>query len=255
MDATARKQYILKKAKKQGSIRIADICTELSVSRETIRKDIYDLGKQKQLQIIRGGAKLIPQNIKETDFDIRNNINSLAKNKIVSKALDYIKPGDSIYLDFGSTAVRLAEKINSSSISNLTIVTNSINVVNAFHNNKLVTLIVLGGMLRPGENSLSGSMAINNIKNLYCNIGFFGCGGIDIDAGITNHYLNEVDVSKTMMQHSNKKILLADHSKFTKKAFYQTMQISDLDLIITDRTDTDLPTEEYKKAGSQILPA
>ena len=253
MDASERKNFILDKINQNGIVKISDISNELSVSRETIRKDIYQLGNKHLLKVIRGGAEAITQNIRETSFNTRKRKNVEGKIQIAKTALSEIHSNSSIYLDFGSTTYILARQIVNSSLTNLTIVTNSLNIANVIKANQDIELVILGGIFRPGENSLSGPLAANNIRNIYCDIGFFSCGGLDTDAGITNHFFNEVEVSKRMMSHSQRHVVLADHSKFNRKALYQTSDLSDMDEIITDKIDAGSSTQKYAEKGVNLI--
>ncbi|HCX39779.1 MAG TPA: D-beta-hydroxybutyrate dehydrogenase [Lactobacillus acetotolerans] len=243
MNASQRKEFIIQKVNEDSDIKIADIAKLTNVSRETIRKDIYELGEKNLLKVVRGGASSISGKIKETNFNIRKNTNILEKKQISRFALNYISDNSSIFLDFGSTAMMLAEEINLASFKDLTVVTNSLNAFNVLHTRKNIQLILLGGMLRTSENSLSGPVALESIDNIYCDIGFFGCGGLDVKAGLTNHYLMEIEVSRKMMTHCERNIVLADHSKFNKKALYQTTTLDKLDNIITDKKSTDIPED------------
>lgn len=240
MNASQRKEFIIQKVNEDGNIKITDIAKLTNVSRETIRKDIYELGEKNLLNVVRGGASSISKNIKETNFDIRKNHNLLDKKHISQFAMNYITDNSSIYLDFGSTIMMLAEEIRLSSLKDLTVVTNSLNAFNVLHTKKDIQLILLGGSLRNSENSLSGPIALKSIDNIYCDLGFFGCGGVDEKAGVTNHYLMEIEVSRKMMTHCDRKIALADHSKFNKKALYQTTSLDEFDNIITDQKATNI---------------
>jgi DeoR family glycerol-3-phosphate regulon repressor len=114
-------------------------------------------------------------------------------------------------------------------------VTNSTNVLKSLEYQKGIQIIFLGGNLRQSEGAVSGPLTINNISNIYCDIGFFGVGGITLKTGITNHYIAQVDVSKKMMDHCRIKIVLADHTKFEdhliNEEVAQQMRLADISFI------------------------
>lgn len=235
MNTLERQEFILNLLKKKDVVKTSEISSTLKISRETIRKDIYTLEKKGKLLAVRGGATTLDQNITETRYRQRTSENIQEKKYIANLALKFIKDGDTIFLDNGTTIVELAKKINSSNLNNITVITDSINVLDVFRYNEKFQIILLGGGLRHSESSLSGPIALENIRNLYCNIIFCGCGGISSKIGITNHYFAEVEVTKKMIRHSSKVIVLADHSKFEKNALYKTADISEIDTIITDK--------------------
>lgn len=252
MDINQRQKWIIDALNEQKSIRIADICKELDVSRETIRKDIYTLSQQGLVQAIRGGATL-PSSVKETKYEQRKRLNLNEKKDIAKNAIRFIRNGDSVFLDYGTSAVEIAEEIRNSSLQDLTIITNSTNVVETLQYEPEVQIILLGGTLRPSEGSVSGPLTLANITNIYCDVGFFGCGGINLSAGVTNHYVNEVEVSKKMMEHCRIKVVLADHSKFERTALYKTADVQDIDVIITDSEISNKVTKEMRLANVSFI--
>lgn len=233
MDINQRRQYIIDMVKEQGVVRIADISHELNVTRETIRKDIYTLDKQGLIQAVRGGATA-SETVSGTKYGHRTVINIPEKQQIAQNAIRFIRDGDSIFLDYGTTAFEVAEAIKRSSLKNITIITNSTTVLSTLLYEKKVDMIFLGGSVRGDEGSVSGPLTLDNINNIYADVGFFGSGGVNLTAGVTNHYFGEVEVSKQMMAHCRIKIVLADHTKFEKTALYRTANINDIDVVITD---------------------
>lgn len=213
----------------------------LKVTRETIRKDLYELESEGLLKKIHGGAVLDTPN-KESDYQKRLRKDEEAKRAIAKAAVQHIEEGDTIYLDYGTTTYRLAEELMSK--KNITVITNTIPIVNLLLNHSSIELMILGGVVRKNEDSLFGSFALNNIENIYVDIGFFGCGGIDSFSGITNHHIGESELSKKMLKHCQSKIFLADYSKFGTTAFYKIADFEDVDIIITDKmVDTDIKSK------------
>lgn len=253
MDMLERHAEILKQVKEKGTVKISELSKELNTSRETIRKDIYILDKKQKLSSIRGGATFLKKGIEETRYGQRTVLDVIEKKEIAKLALNYIKDGNTIFLDYGTSVVELAKAIESSPLHDITVITNSLNVVDIFRYSTKNSLILLGGGLRSEEGSLSGPLTLTNIDNLYCNVGFFGCSGLSIQSGITNHYFSEVEVSKKMLSHSMNKVLLADHDKFNQIALYKTADVSELDVIITDKkTPLDI-INKYKHIGIPVI--
>ncbi|MEE5988147.1 DeoR/GlpR family DNA-binding transcription regulator [Ligilactobacillus equi] len=248
MNIEERHKIILDKLSTYGNVKITDLSKELDISRETVRKDIYNLEKQQKLIAIRGGATSLSSGISETKYGQRLQQNTMEKKYIADRALNLIHNSNTIFLDYGTSVVELAKKIEQSELHDLTIITTSLNVALIFQYTTRHQLICLGGGLRPEEGSFSGPLTLNNIDSLYCDLGFFGCGGISLNAGLTNHYFSEVEVSKKMMQHSRQKIVLAPHDKFSKEALYVTAPLSEISHIITDNQT---PTEIIKSFNNK----
>ncbi|GCF92547.1 DeoR family transcriptional regulator [Enterococcus florum] len=231
MNSTERKEYILDSLDTNRSVRINELSKNLKVTRETIRKDLYTLEKEGIIKKVHGGAVLDNQT-GETDYEKRKIERWHAKEKIAKAAIHYIEEGDSIYLDYGTTTLALAKEI--SQLKNITVVTNTIPIINTLLKNDAIDIIIPGGMLRNNESSLFGQFALNNMCEIYVNLGFFGCSGIESRAGITSHHMGEVQVSKQMIQQSQTNIVLADQSKFGNMAFNRTASFDEIDIVITD---------------------
>ncbi|MFC6165008.1 DeoR/GlpR family DNA-binding transcription regulator [Lactiplantibacillus dongliensis] len=252
MDVMQRQKYILDSLNKQQIIKIADISKDLNISRETIRKDIYTLDQQGLVQAIRGGATL-PESVSETRYGKRQHQETTEKLQIANEAINLIHDGDSVFIDYGTTAFQVAEAIKRSQLHNLTIITTSSFVVNTLQFIKSIQMVVLGGSMRTSEGSLSGPVTLDNIHNIYADIGFFGCGGVSIQAGITNHYVEEVEVSKKMMTHCRTKVVLADHTKFKKNALYKTTSVENVDVLISDTKLEPELISELKAASVSLI--
>ena len=248
--ADNRKELILDILKEQKSVRILDLSKQLKVSRETVRKDIMEMEEEGLLKKTYGGAVLDEANT-ETDYERRRAENEEKKQSIADRAYQFIEPGDTIYLDYGTSTFSLAKKLVD--FENLTIVTNSIPIVNLLIHSPGIQLIILGGNVRKNEDSLFGTFGLNNAKEIFVDLGFFGCAGIDIKSGVTNYHMGEIEISKTMVQHSKTAILLADDTKFGKSALYKTSNLEDLDIIITTDIKDFEVEEEFLKYDFEII--
>ena len=252
MNYIERQQSILKQLNSNGSVRISELAKDLSVSRETLRKDIAELGNQGKLQVIRGGA-VLNKPVNETIYDQRRKENFQEKLSIARNAVKLISEGDSVFLGNGTTAALVAQEIKEHEFKNVVVITTSINVLLELRYAESVQLVLLGGGLRRIEGSLSGPLTLANIDSVFCDIGFCGSGGVSISRGVTNHYFSEIEVDKKMMQHCHKKVLLADHSKFTKMNPFRTASISDYDVILSDKGLNTETISAMEKHGVKVI--
>ncbi|AEB06531.1 transcriptional regulator, DeoR family [Coriobacterium glomerans PW2] len=251
MDMTeVRKSKILETLRAKRSVRIMDLSKQLRVSRETIRKDLAEMEQEGLLRKTYGGAVLDEANV-ETDYDRRRGESDAAKKAIAQRAVKFIEPGDTIYLDYGTTTYALAEQLANS--TGLTVVTNTIPIVNRLIHSPGIELIILGGNVRKNEDSLFGSLGLNSASDIFVDIGFFGCAGITPQAGPTNYHMGEIEISKLMVAHSRTSILLADASKIGRSALYRTSEIADIDIFITDDIDDSAMETEFTEANVEVI--
>ncbi len=250
MNSEVRREFILKEVEENHVVKILDLSKRLKVTRETIRKDLYFLEKRGLIKKIHGGAVLETAN-QETDYEKRKNEFHDEKVMIAQKAASYIEEGDTVYLDYGTTTLELAKEILK--MKNITVVTNTIPIVNLLLANESIDLIIPGGIVRNNESSLYGSFASNNIKDIFVTIGFFGCSGIDVARGITSHHTGENLVSKEMIEHSQTTIVLADHSKFGTVALNKTATFDQIDIVITDSPRSEEEDQQYIQQGAKLV--
>lgn len=251
MNSIERKDYILTILDTKHSVRINELSKELKVTRETIRRDLYTLEDEGRIKKIHGGAVLESPS-GETDYEKRKIEKRLEKERIAKTAVSYIEEGDSIYLDYGTTTLALAQEI--AKLKNITVVTNTIPIINTLIKNKTIDILIPGGVVRNNESSLFGQFALNNICDIFITIGFFSCSGIDHKAAVTSHHMGEVLISKQMIQQSQTTILLADQSKFGNIAFNRTANFEEIDIVVTDQLPNDSYELDYlKEHGVELI--
>ena len=247
MNVEERKKVILEKLDEEGIVRIAYLSKLLKTSRETVRKDLYELEKESLIKKVHGGAVRDTTN-KETAYEKRISDHEDGKKLISQKALGFIENGDTIYLDYGTTTYQLAKLLNQ--FTDITVITNSIPIINILMRYEGIQMIIPGGVLRKNEGALVGSFANENINKIFVDIGFFGCAGIDVKNGVTNFHMDESEVSKKMMKQSQTTIVLADSSKIGVTALNHVAGFDKIDIIITDKKFVD--NEQQEAMSKQV---
>lgn len=250
MNSTDRKTYIIDYLEENYSVKINQLSKDLKVTRETVRKDLYELEKEGLIRKVLGGAVIENTKLNST-YEKRKLENYVGKQKMAKKAAAFIEQHDTIYLDYGTTVYCLAEEVLK--LGHVTVVTNSIQIVNLLLKNPTIDIIVLGGMLRKNEDSLSGSFGLSNMEKLFVNYGFFSGGGIDPEFGLTNHNLGEAEISREMSKRCQTKIVLADQSKYRNVSLNQVADISEIDFIITDQAISDKDKEIFKELDVEVV--
>lgn len=255
MDQKERRDFILQKLAAENSVKIIDLSSLLGVTRETIRRDIYEMEKEGLLKKKHGGATALSSN-NETDYEIRKKEQSAEKQEIAQAAKQFITKNSSIYLDYGTTNLFLAKAITL--IEDITVITNSLPIINTLIKNSGQRIIIPGGVVRRNENSLCGFQSLQSVENIFVDIGFFSCAGISSEHGITNYHNEESLLSQKMVNHSKKMIVVADHTKFDNVALHKFADLSDVDIIITDHPFTDewmIVCKQYNIQYIQVTPS
>lgn len=245
-----RQQLILQLLKEQQSVRIAELCSRLNVTRETIRRDLYELEQKGLLKKVHGGAVLKQTNV-EPPYSKRSGQNIDEKEAIAQAAAAYVEDGDAIYIDLGTTTLLFAKQLLEK--RGITVITNSLLVAVELSKNPDAKIILSGGELRSGELSLSGPIARKSLEDFYVDKAFIGVGGVSVERGFTDYHVGESEVRKLMLQNAKEKYVLIDHSKLNVTAFTKIAGLNEIDLIITD-SGAPLPMlKQLEEKGLQIV--
>lgn len=248
-----RHRRIVYKLHGTGVVSTEDLAQSLSVSHETIRRDLAVLEKRGLLSRVHGGATSplpLPPG-EEPPFAERANVASEAKERIGQAAASLLEPGQFIVLDVGTTALSVARAIPSDFRG--TVATNSLLVAIELSNHPNVVVHVAGGRLRGGDMALSNSNAQNFFRDLHPDIAFLGSGGIDAAAGLTDYYLEEAAARKVIIQNSAISYVLADSSKFGRVARHRVAGLQELTGLITDSEPPATIREALEKSGGVTI--
>ncbi|MGL4344614.1 MAG: DeoR/GlpR family DNA-binding transcription regulator [Cellulosilyticaceae bacterium] len=242
-----RQQAILTLLSQKKSLKLTDITEHFNISLETVRRDIHTLEQQGKLEKFYGGVKLRDSGLGEATMTHRMLSRLESKEAIAKKCSELITDGDCIFLDSGSTTCLIAKYIKEK--RNLTVVTNSILVINELITSG-IDLIIVGGKLRHTEHSVVAYDYLFNFDQLHISKCFIGAGAIHNGRGIADFSIEEAHTRKKIIKHSHKIYVAVDHSKFDKEA---PIHIADFRQITGILTDSGLSKTFYKNFSHKQL--
>ncbi len=251
LDIDERQAAIAQLVRAKKTVKALALSKRFDVSVETIRKDLLDLQDQGVLVRVHGGAKLRSGGT-ESAYDRRRSVNTSAKESIALAAAEGIEDGSTIYLDYGTTTFALAAALVRTD-RKLRVLTNALPIVNELATSDSIETLVLGGILRPNERSLSGPLAERALDSVYMDTGFFGCAGIDAAAGITNIHALECAASQKAMSHCSSVVLLADSDKWGTIASNKLADFEQIDVLISESQPVGALATALDTAGVSII--
>ncbi|WP_066456426.1 MULTISPECIES: DeoR/GlpR family DNA-binding transcription regulator [Anaerotruncus] len=217
----------------QKSVSVADLTARFDVSFETIRRDLKVLEKEGFVEKSYGGA-ILKQRVNNTaDFQMLSNIMVEAKQRMAAMALNFISPGDCIYIGFATTCVQIAELLDNIPI---TVLTSSLEVMNKLSGKKNITLFSTGGAWDARNCAFTGRTAVDNLAQFHLDKAFISCRALSMENGISDKTEAESDMRRRIVESSNEVYLLADNSKFGKMTFVKTCGFERITAVITDKT-------------------
>lgn len=244
-----RQAYILHQLNLHNKVLSADLCNEIAVSEDTVRRDLQELANIGKLIKVHGGALSMAFN------DLRyepSNVYSQSQKKIIaSKAIQLIKNGMFILTSGGTTILEMIRTIPPQ--LKVTIVTGSIPVINACLAHPNLDVVVIGDKLSKDSKITVGAEAIQKINSINADLCFLGTNAIDIEHGVTDSDWEVVQVKRAMVNASSKIICVTIAEKLET---FQTINICGLDKIhylITEKEPTDNKMESFSKAGISVI--
>ena len=229
-----RRNYIEKRLHSEGSIKISELTRFFSVSSETIRKDLIYLEEKGVAKKAYGGAVSISSAI-EPSFKEKKVSHLEEKTRIACAALDHIESGMSLILDAGSTVYTLAKAL---AIKNdITVFTNGLKAAQVLDEYGITTHL-LGGKIRHNSNSIVGSWALRNLREIRVDLAVLGTSGFCDRLGPCVENFPEggggAELKAAMIESGNKVLVLGDSSKSTRQPVIEFAKWSEIDALITD---------------------
>jgi DeoR/GlpR family transcriptional regulator of sugar metabolism len=232
MLAVTRKSKIKDLILEKKSVVVSELAKVFSVTEETIRRDLKALEDEGFLIRTYGGAFIQDGVQNEVDLSIRETAYTQSKQLIASKCTEIIHNGDSIFLDASTTALFIAKAVHD---MRLTILTNSLKVINLLTDCPNIRLISIGGLFNSNNMSFIGRSALQSLDNYYVDKTFMSCRSLSLVHGITDSNESMSEIRQKLLSRSNKIFVVADYSKFDKTSFISICNISDVDGIISDK--------------------
>lgn len=253
MNNLSRLQLILKKAQTCGSVSISELAEELQVSSMTIRRDLNKLAANGLLTLEQGGAILNSGSLFEYSIPLKEQDNAPEKIRIAEKCLDFIKEGDSIFLDGGTSVNELAKLLGNK--RNILVLTNSLLAANTLSKFKQIRTIMCPGEFRETSMAYMGPLTSEFISRFQIDTLFLGIEGIDPVRGLTVPDIQDGLSKQSLINSARKVICTADSSKFHQSFLYEVAPLSRIDFIVTDNRLEEAALSQYLEKGTTIIRA
>lgn len=245
-----RRNIILEKLREDGQVFVNDLAEFFNVSQETIRRDFNKLEEMRYIKKVHGGA-VSAQFGFELEFKERAKLAEDEKKAIAEKAAQLVKPGDSLFIDFGTTTMEFARQI--SGVNDLTVITNSPVIANLFHDNATTQLILIGGQFGSSKMECVGPIALQSISAFFADYAFIGAGAVSPDAGVMDQNLDEAAIARQMIKQSNQTVVLADGHKINNRATSLVAAWKDIAWLVTTDPDKKLKNLSFPKGLNLLI--
>ncbi len=211
---------------------VLELTHRFLVSEATIRRDLAELEEMGKLTRTFGGALYVESSGTEPPLYSRMGADTPEKELIGKTAASLVDDGDTIFISSGTTAFQAARHLVNH--KGLTVITNSLPVIDLLSRNDKVMLIVLGGVLRHKEQSLIGPATEHMLSDYRADKAILGVRAIHSEHGLTNDALQETQVDRRVFEMSQDVIVVADHSKYGNIAPHFLAPLTSINHIVSD---------------------
>lgn len=249
MFAEERQQIIIKKVLTDKAVTVKELSHLFKVSMPTIRSDL-DLicNSNPHIERTHGGIVLANSDVsKLTSYEERKAQNLEEKRQIGAIAANMINHHDTIMIDSSSTCFEIALQLEHTE-KNITIITTSLNIAFKLKENTNLTVVIIGGLLKPKSITVQNSFDDNIINAFNIDKYFFSASGISIDNGFSDYNYNEVIDKKKFLSKSRQAFALIDSSKFDIISKSSFACLAEVDYLITSNKVSQKTLELYKKS-------
>ena len=244
MKKQIREKYILNTLYKKGKISVNQIIDNFKVTSMTARRDIAKLAEEGYLIRTHGGALRADPLENMFSFSTRIDNNKSNKINIGRKAAKYVHDNDSIYIDSGTTLIRMCQFLKDR--KGITVITNSLPAASELTNYSNIKVTLLGGDIIHERRSIYGHIAVEQAEKYSVNKAFIGTDGLSLKNGLTAYGNNESQVSNIMADSASEVFLLCDSSKIEHDSTYKFAKLSSIDYLITDSGVDKKTVQKYR---------
>lgn len=245
-----RQAYIIHQLNLHNKVLSADLCEDMKVSEDTIRRDLQELADSGKLIKVYGGALSIGFD-NTSDFNHEGIYALDKKRQIVSKAITLLREGMFVFTTGGTTILELIRNLPLN--VNITIVTCSIPVLHACLAHPSIEAISIGEKVSKTSKLAVGSEAIKKINDFHADICFIGTNAIDINHGLTDNDWEVVQIKKAMINSSSKSVCMVISEKLQSRQPISVAEINQIDYLITELNPDHQLLQPFQEEGITIL--
>ena len=229
---TSRQSEILRLVREEGTMSVTTLAKALSVSFETVRRDVKPLAKAREL-VKQHGSVSMPYELGEAPFERRLRENAEAKRAIARHAAKSVSDGDSLMLDNGATTSIFARELLKK--RSLTVVTNSSDIARTLATVNGNRVYMAGGELNGDNGGAFGPAAIAFAASFRVRHAMISIAALDQAFGPSDNHLAEAEFARMVISRGETRTILADSSKFGRTALIKVCEFADIDLLVCER--------------------
>ncbi|MEV7940191.1 DeoR/GlpR family DNA-binding transcription regulator [Kitasatospora sp. NPDC088264] len=251
MLAAERRDHLLGLLAREGKIVAKDVAADLGISEDSVRRDLRDLAAEGLCQRVYGGA--LPVSPAVVDYAARQSVAPDGKRKVASAAAALVRPGNTLILDGGTTALAVAHALPQHLAC--TVITHSPTIAAALLDHPQAELFLLGGRIFKHSAVACGAAAVEAAQNISADLCLLGVTGVHPEAGLTTADAEEAAMKRALAARAADTYILASSEKIGTASRFRVLPWEKVSGLITDADPHDAVVEQLKALGLEVLPA
>ncbi|MGY1643721.1 DeoR/GlpR family DNA-binding transcription regulator [Geodermatophilus sp. SYSU D00703] len=235
-----------------GSMRIEELAERFGVSTMTVHRDLDTLEARGILRKSRGVVTAVATSLFESSPEYRDRENRQEKQALARAAFTLVEPGQAVILDDSTTGLHLAHMLPQR--QPLTVITNFQRAITELVGHPGIALIALGGQHYQWCDAYMGSVTLDALRSLRADILFMSTPAITDDICFHQHH-DAALVKRAMFESAATRVLMVDHSKFTKRALHAHIAVPDFDVVVVDAATSPDDVSRLRDKGVTVLVA
>ena len=247
---TERHQQILTLLQQAGRVNVSDLSQKFGVSEVTIRSDLQSLAAQNLIVRTHGGA-VLSSRPPELSLTLRRQKQVVEKERIGAVAAEWVHDGDAVFLDTSSTTLAIAPHLKTR--RDLTVLTNSLAMVQTLMVAPHITVVMIGGVLRRDTASFIGADGLGVLSKYNLATGFFGAHGLSFPEGLTDVSIGEAEIKRGVVTLCRQVIAVIDSTKWGRVGPASFARPEEIHTIITDLKAPTGLVERVRSLGTRVI--
>lgn len=228
-----RQRVILDRLRAKKTLTVEEAMELCDVSADTIRRDFRKLSEQNLARRTHGGILLQDEYAADSPLRERQVLHHDEKRRIGARAAEFVQHGETVAIDAGTTAIEIIPFL--AELSDMTVLTYSLDVARAAVDSRSVNCIMLGGLIRDNTYSAVGPDTLSMLNRFQVTTLILAANGISLEHGLMTPNRMEAEVKRGLIHIAQRVILVADSSKIGRRALVSFSDFSKVDVLVTDK--------------------
>jgi DeoR family glycerol-3-phosphate regulon repressor len=245
-----RQSQIVALLRQSGRVAVEDLAAQFGVALQTIRRDLNELSEAGQVVRVHGGA-IVTSGVENLAYEARQLVAQPLKRLIGEAAARLIPDNSSLFINIGTTTEEVAKALLGH--SGLLVITNNLHVASELYHNKAIEVFLTGGTVRQTDGGIVGAVTVAQIEQFRVDVAVIGTSAIDSSGTLLDFDIREVEISRAIIEHARKIVLVSDSSKFSRSAPVRIAHLSEIDVFVTDRLPSPAVVDLCERCEVKVL--